>query len=174
MTEIQYKRWKIFAKKMAKIVATNKSEPSRKQILQNIDFFFECRMDPNEEWRRVEDWDTTNPNENGRSFCVSDHISDMCEYWIPNYWSSDFPYEDEDEEGYNRAIEKWVGPASACIRAGLDIASQPSAGVVGFTAGDVRKMWSPKPVPNWVKEAWRRDYEDLEFDSIKNKEPVWL
>jgi hypothetical protein len=31
----------------------------------------------------------------------------------------------------------------------LDCASAPSAGVIGFTAGDVRRMY-PEGVPEWV------------------------
>ena len=45
--------------------------------------------------------------------------------------------------------QQWGGPVRYCIRAGLDCASAPSAGVVGFTAGDVRRMY-PEGVPDWV------------------------
>jgi hypothetical protein len=46
-------------------------------------------------------------------------------------------------------LEQWFGPVHCCVRAGIDFASEPSAGVVGFTAGDVRRMW-PDGVPDWV------------------------
>lgn len=45
--------------------------------------------------------------------------------------------------------EQWGGPVRCCIRAGLDMASAPSAGVIGFTAGDVRRMY-PEGVPDWI------------------------
>lgn len=45
--------------------------------------------------------------------------------------------------------EQWGGPVHCCIRAGLDCASAPSMGVMGFTAGDVRRMY-PEGVPDWV------------------------
>lgn len=45
--------------------------------------------------------------------------------------------------------EQWGGPVHCCVRAGLDFAAAPSAGVLGFTAGDVRRMY-PEGVPDWV------------------------
>ena len=45
--------------------------------------------------------------------------------------------------------EQWGGPVHCCIRAGLDMAVAPSGGVIGFTAGDVRRMY-PDGVPSWV------------------------
>lgn len=45
--------------------------------------------------------------------------------------------------------EQFGGPIRCCIRAGLDCASALSAGVIGFTAGDVRAMY-PEGVPDWV------------------------
>ncbi len=37
----------------------------------------------------------------------------------------------------------------AIERAGLDMASEPSAGVVGFTIGDLRRMY-PEGLPEWI------------------------
>lgn len=45
--------------------------------------------------------------------------------------------------------EQWGGPVHCCVRAGLDFAAAPSQGVIGFTAGDVRRMY-PEGVPDWV------------------------
>jgi hypothetical protein len=45
--------------------------------------------------------------------------------------------------------DQWGNPIRCCVRAGLDVASSPSAGVVGFSAGDVRTMY-PEGVPSWV------------------------
>lgn len=45
--------------------------------------------------------------------------------------------------------EQWASPVHCCIRAGLDMAAEPSAGVVGFTAGDIRRMY-PDGVPEWL------------------------
>ena len=50
---------------------------------------------------------------------------------------------------YEQWDDQWGGPVCCCIRAGLDFASAPSAGVLGFTAGDLRRMY-PEGVPEWV------------------------
>lgn len=46
-------------------------------------------------------------------------------------------------------IERWSAPVHCCIRAGIDMASEPSMGVMGFTAGDIRRMY-PEGVPDWL------------------------
>lgn len=51
---------------------------------------------------------------------------------------------------YEQWDDQWGGPVRCCIRAGLDFASSPSAGVIGFTAGDLRAMWPAEGVPEWV------------------------
>jgi hypothetical protein len=50
---------------------------------------------------------------------------------------------------YEQWDDQWGGPVHSCIRAGLDFASEPSLGVLGFTAGDLRRMY-PEGVPDWV------------------------
>lgn len=54
-----------------------------------------------------------------------------------------------EDHFYDQWDEQWGGPVRCCIRAGLDCASAPSGGVVGFTAGDIRAMY-PDGVPAWV------------------------
>lgn len=148
MTELQYERWKDFARRMVNVaVSARKRSPSRSHTLEIIEFFFECRMEP-DEWKRVRSWDRTESeteSEPGERWpmCVGSHISDITEYHVPGYWI--LP---EGERG-ERIIERWMGPATCCIRAGLDMASEPSAGVVGFTAGDLRRMY-PEGVPEWI------------------------
>ena len=58
-----------------------------------------------------------------------------------------------DEDRYSAEetwIDQWFGPVRCCLRAGIDFANDAhGGGVIGFTAGDVRKMW-PDGVPEWV------------------------
>jgi hypothetical protein len=56
---------------------------------------------------------------------------------------------------YEQWDKQWGSPVCCCIRAGMDLASAPSAGVIGFTAGDVRAMF-PEGVPDWVFPAGER------------------
>jgi len=50
---------------------------------------------------------------------------------------------------YEQWDDQYGGPIQCCVRAGLDFAASPSAGVLGFTAGDVRRMY-PEGVPTWL------------------------
>lgn len=195
MTPEQYDRWKDFSRRMVNItISPRKKKPSRADVLENINFFFECRMDPGEEWRRVRDWDWTDASEEGKSrwpgfaMSVSSHMRDLDEVFIPNYWSIS-----DSEAAYDRARERFCDPVSCCVRAGLDIAVAPSAGVAGFTADDIRKMY-PEGVPDWVKEFFKpgtvhdleptqvegiylpvnERFDARQFDELPDAEGVWL
>jgi hypothetical protein len=82
VTKTQYERWKDFSRRMVIIaVGPRKRAPSRQTVRENIDFFFECRMDPYDEWKRVKDWDYTESGPDERyAMCVSSHISDLAEH----------------------------------------------------------------------------------------------
>jgi len=84
----------------------------------------------------------------------------------------------------------YLSPVACCVRAGFDCAVKASMGVLGFTAGDLRRMY-PDGVPDWVK---RGDWESVgvkgvipgvgfvpepqgdchPFDSIADEAKVWL
>jgi len=163
MTLEQYGRWKDFAFRMVNVaVSARKRAPSRADVREQLEFFFECRI--NHLFERIQNWDSSKPDEHGRFDYVCDSVSDMSEYWIPNYWSIC-----DRERAYEKAEERWCGAAQACLRAGLDVACSPSAGVTGFTAGDIRVMF-PEGVPDWVKGF----FKPRPFDELPDEEPIWL
>lgn len=184
MTEEQYERWKDFSRRMVNIVKSSRAKkPSRADVLHNVNFFFECRMDPDDEWKNVVNWDRTTSG----YYCPGSHIEDLEEVFIPNYWAAN------TDRQFEKAVERFCDPVSCCVRAGLDLAVKPSAGVAGFTAGDIRKMY-PEGVPDWVKEALGPgDVVDLQpstingifipvnerfdprtFDELPDEEYLWL
>lgn len=75
--------------------------------------------------------------------------------------------------------QQWGGPVRCCIRAGLDCAAAPSAGVVGFSAGDVRRMY-PEGVPDWVFKPdeklyyWLTDVKNGTFAELPDSMGVVL
>ena len=78
--------------------------------------------------------------------------------------------EEEDEHGNCTLVETPLGNAvGCCLRAACDVACEPSGGVLGWTAGDLRKMWLGRPVPKWVKA-----YFEVDFDAIPDDAGVWL
>ena len=57
-------------------------------------------------------------------------------------------------DALHKAItERYSNPVCCCIRAGMDVASEQSGGVLGYTAGDIRRMY-PKGVPDWIARQW--------------------
>ncbi len=137
MTSEQLERWKDFSLRMAKSCYATNRRPYVWQIIENVEWFFDLLDD--DDVPNIVDWDS------------EPYVCDMCshheEKWIPHYWS--LPYDDEVPGVYEKAQGQWADPVRCCIRAGLDMASSPSAGVVGFTAGDIRRMY-PEGVPAWV------------------------
>lgn len=187
MTNEQYERWKDFALRMAKTCFKHRRKPTWKEILENVNHFFDC-LDP-EDIPCIVDWDNSNHYsetspyysrthrtscwhchgskkadcpyhcEDGQiydyagSMCVGDMCCEKAEYWNPYYWT------DSDDE-YEKRDEQFCSPVRCCLRAGLDMASAPSAGVMGFTAGDLRKMY-PDGVPDWLKDELNGTFAEL-------------
>lgn len=81
---------------------------------------------------------------------------------------------DREMLAHERFDEDWYGPVRCCVRAGLDLASSPSAGVVGFTVATLRTMY-PEGIPEWIR-AWfiAEDGTRLNLDACDASEPVWL
>jgi len=150
MTEEQFLRWQDFAVRMAEHCYPKATEARREKILEETKNYF-CFQ---EDWPEIEDWDG-----NGDNYFLGDQVKEFFEKYLH----------------YNRKESYYAGKfynqVTCCIRAGFDIAVEQSGGVVGFTAGDVRRMWSGKneEVPSWVKEGW-----EIPFDGILDEEGIWL
>lgn len=71
---------------------------------------------------------------------------------------------DEADELDQGIMDRWISPVHSCLRAAVDLASAPSAGVCGYTAGDLRRIY-PKGVPQWVKDALS-DMETVEVTGV--------
>lgn len=178
MNQTQYKNWKDFAGRMAESCFKQRRRPTWKEIREGVSGFFEC-LDPEDvqciqDWDNSDSYPAGSPHyrrtyitpcwhchgqkkrdcqysscEDGHIFryaspyCVGDMCTEDSESWNPYYWCdlSDAEHEKRDEQ--------FCGPIRCCLRAGLDIAVAPSAGVLGFTAGDLRKMY-PEGVPDFV------------------------
>lgn len=174
MTGEQFQRWKDFALRMARACYPGTMRnPSRKWIIARVEEF----IDDMEEYHpRISDWDSCWSNSAPRDYpCVSVRMLEYEWEWMPN---SIKRLEDaENLEPFETARERWFGPVCCCVRAGLDMASEPSAGVVGFTLGDLRKMY-PEGIPEWVASALRDDRDKPLTTSrlarFKDSEPVWL
>lgn len=177
-TKEQYERWKDFSIRMAKIRFKHRRNPTWQEIVNVVECFFDT-LEYNEDQVCIDDWDNSTPYpighphyrktykclcwhchgdkrpdcgyncEDGQIYnyatplCVGDMCSEMSESWNPYYWA------DITDSEHEKRQEQFCGPITCCVRAGLDMAVNPSAGVLGFTAGDLRKMY-PDGVPDWV------------------------
>lgn len=150
MTDEQFSRWKDFATRMAEHCYPASTEKRKAKILEEVKEYFWWRH-YQEDWKEIADWDG-----NGDDYFLGGQVDDFFEKYTH----------------YSRRKDTYTGrlfsQITCCIRAGFDVAVEPSGGVLGFTAGDVRRMWAGD-VPNWVK-GW---FEDP-FDSFPDDEALWL
>ncbi|MEM9645418.1 MAG: hypothetical protein AAF989_10515, partial [Planctomycetota bacterium] len=164
MNEQQYERWKDFATRMAATCFHGYRRPTSTWIQEQVANWF-SGLEFQEEWKEYTSWDQD-------SFPLCDAISQWTDYLYPvarcTACSHDdcerkWPHYKSECQKCNRKCqcddvwylarekfdEQWLGPIRCCIRAGIDMACEPSAGVVGFTAGHIRRMY-PEGIPEWL------------------------
>lgn len=170
----QYRRWKWFAMRMAHRGLRLRTQKSRLFVAGCIrDFFGE--LDRTIELsktqggyldgllERIKGWDSTESHPTWRSQYghpsngpyVCDMVSGWDESWNPHYWS-------DDNAAYERWDKKWGSRIRCCLRAGIDLASEPSMGVAGFTAGDLRRMYKGR-VPDWITGGPDHHWTEQQF-----------
>jgi len=185
MNKVTYNRWKDFAIRMSKkgwcpreIMRT---EHQRTVISAVEDFFAHIEGDYNRDVIRLESWDDTRTDyRNAEQFpwgwrgnygpYVCDIVSEFLSNYNPFYWDCE-----EWDEAYEAWEDEWGGRIRSCIRAGLDLASQPSAGVVGFTRGDIERMY-PAGVPQWIRKGWGKqngEWRPINWDDIPHESHLW-
>lgn len=146
-----------------------------------IEHFFELL-----EWNykpdiiRIESWDCNRPDYRGaerfpwgfrpaQDFCVGDEVHRIVSEWNPYIWSG-------PEWSYRKWDEQWGDRVRCCLRAGLDMAAEPSAGVVGFCKEDINRMY-PDGVPKWIREPWEQkngSWHPVLWEDIEENERLWL
>ena len=155
ITDEQYERWHDFSIRMAQTCFKRKRNPSPAEIEANVEFFFDCLDE--QDLCSIVDWDNSDPYPEGSPRHGTDYyghpnsamlVTDMCkeqeEAWNPHYWEAECGTKREQ-----RWYDQFVMPVVCCIRAGLDAAIRSGPGVMGCTAGDLRRMY-PEGVPDWV------------------------
>ena len=170
MTPLQFDRWKDFASRMARTCYSGNRRPTGKWIVDVVSGYFDSVN--KEDLPFIVDWCNSNPYPEGhprrfrgvisgwtRPFLVCDDVSEFldnyrgypprCKKCSEYDRSGECRCDEIDHLFYEQWDEQWGGPVHCCIRAGLDFAANPSAGVLGFTAGDIRRMF-PEGVPEWV------------------------
>jgi hypothetical protein len=122
------------------------------------------------DWDHSEDWTDEEVAESpARRWCHKASL--LCDYLHSHNGLAEYEPElsrerPDKHEDYDTVLLNCV---KVCIRAACDVAAAPSAGVVGYTVGDLRQMWSPRPIPKWV-ESWFAE----PLAAAGNDEAIWL
>ena len=121
-----------------------------------------------------------------RGPCLTDLVSDYLDPYIPSprckhcahdcandpcpLCESDCSCDDIQTRVLEQWDDQWGGPIHCCLRAGIDLICNPSPigmGVLGFTAGDLRRMY-PEGVPEFVSKGNERWYEGWPGKEVLN------
>lgn len=162
MTEQQYQNWIQFSPGL--VESYTLTEKRKAKILEEIDCCINYIVDKYKD--QITDWDKAVYDEKHQCLHYGPGDS-MSEY----LWDNRYTVEKEDRKGNCESVTGRFGQMlSACVRAGFDVAVAPSAGVLGFTLGDVRQIFKGT-LPQWVKDFFENP-ETLD-DCLDNKK-VWL
>lgn len=172
MTPLQYERWQDFALRMARTYP-GRAKAYREQLEAVVARFLAEYTSNGEDIDDIGGWDGPG-NGNG---CAGDHASAFAEDVLEQEFGAPDYHDGRTGNGPTRAFERWeeryVSPFRCCVRAGLDLASEPSCGVIGFTAGDLKRMY-PEGIPAWVSEGYEKDGAPLDLNALSSDEGVWL
>lgn len=132
MTRTQFRRWYSFAIRMARHGWPEMTERRRKKLVWWVEYCLEVLE---EDYKEITDWDS-------EPIYVCDRMSGLLE--------AEHYHDRIDRRGYYHPHRnRFLGQVESCVRAGLDVACEPSAGVLGFTVGDLRRMY-PRGLPAWI------------------------
>ena len=167
MTPEQFQQWRDFALRMARTYPGARLRPSRAWIEKAVTHILD---DLAPDCAKIEDWDGT-----GRTLIVGDavaeHLEDCLKPVLHNY--SRAAPEDWRDRAWDQWMEQWGGPVRCCLRAGLDMVATPSMGVLGFTVGDLRRMY-PDGFPAWLDREFQRDGAPVRLAEAPDEAGVWL
>lgn len=200
MTEEQFRWWYTFALRMAHRGWPGLPRKSREFVADHVkDFFrrlndFECQDRPL--LPRLRSWDDTDecarcvenrPEAERTRNCyklntchcqtlVCDIVTELEDDWNPfRYVESDRAIEGGAQ--YRGWENRWGNRIQCCIRAGMDLACEPSAGVLGFDICDLRRMYRGN-IPTWINDGhWVNSEGKVDIPDLNQGEcavRIWL
>lgn len=162
MTPIEYDNWRQFSARMAFELTRWRTPARRKRVMDTVDRLITVHVG-NYDLAEVISWD------DGTYPC--DAFDTLMHDWGLSHW--DDRRCEERHTDFNTMV-------MCCVRAGFDIAVCQSAGVAGFTVGNIRRMF-PEGLPAYVRawagdlrEGWGDDARPVEFDRLPAATQVWL
>lgn len=164
MNELQLERWKQLS---AGLVRSYKSLTQRRKekLLEEIDNCIEWVVCNGLE--TVDDWDS-GVKYGPQWYEHHESASTRVDTFL---WDNSYEFERSYRNGNIEVVRGRFGDMlTACVRAGFDMAISPSAGVIGFTVGDIRDIFEGT-IPDWIAEHFD---DPGALISAKNEEGVWL
>lgn len=173
MTRTQFRRMCSFALRMVPIaIGGTRWKAVLRDHVREILYRMNCE-NFSIHYSHVVNWDhnTRLPGDDGTcGFALDDARSLLCDYVSGYCFDHGLEREVEDRHGNCRLVDTKIGIAlHCCLRAACDFAAQPQSGVLGFTVGELRQMWAPKPIPEWVSSQF-----DADFHALSDTIPVLL
>ena len=163
MNMLQYERWKALSIGVARSYGA--LTPRRHKLLLEevencIDWVVCNGLDT------VDDWDSSvRINERLYYESAGTRVDDFL-------WQHRYEFEREYRNGEVELMRGRFGDMlSACVRAGFDMAVAPSAGVIGFTVGNLRDVFDGN-IPDWIAERFAENRDALL--AAGRDEGVWL
>jgi hypothetical protein len=184
MTDEQFARWNSFARRMA-LRAFPGIKTKRWLCMQVSEFLSRQRWNDAQErhfvpegdrsLQRIRGWDqtdaTTELDTHGRPKDIGPFVCDQVDEFFqdvnPWYWHND------DDPRFRRWDDRHGTRIRCCLRAGLDMACEPSTGVVGFTVGDLRRMY-PRGIPAWIAQFESAEGKHVDLNVEPEDMGVWL
>lgn len=191
MNKIQLRRWGDFSIRMS-LHGWSPKETARKEHQQIVipsvgGFFDHIKHDYADDIIRIESWDDTRTDRSIRDqwghHPIGPYVCDIMSIYLTDdnpfhYWDP-FDTDEQYEKAYECWDELWGSRIRCCIRAGIDMASSPSGGVVGFEKSSIEKMY-PEGVPRWITGEWylgdprRTGSHRIDWADIEPSQSLWL
>ena len=161
MDTIQYERWKDFSTRMARHCFDRWTPRRIERLVSEVEWWFE----------KLDDLFEYDSHELERITCWESRFAFgcVCDYFSECFDGDHYHTHGDDYDSPKR--NRFHGALACCIRAGLDMAAEPTGGVVGFTKGSIEQMY-PEGVPNWITHPdppWNTPWDQLGSD-----EGIWL
>lgn len=163
MNALQYERWKELSTGLAR--GYGALTPQRRKRLQEevencIDWVVCNGLDT------IEDWDSSVRGDGNLYYeAAGTRVDDYL-------WQHRYEFERAHRKGGVELVRGRFGDMlSACVRAGFDMAVAPSAGVIGFTVGDLRDVFGGS-IPDWIADQFGENKSALL--AADRNEGVWL
>ena len=150
MTPEEYARWRDFAGRLARHGWPEATDARKEKVAEAVDWFIE-QWEHESQFAEIDNWDGAGPD--------SIYLCDEATTFFETHWHV-------REDGEQSRFEEQF---KCCVRAGFDVAVEPSAGVLGFTVGTLRSMYDGD-IPEWVVSHFEPPLPATATDD----EGVWL